>query len=309
MCTAEMLLGQEIKKFFTEAVMAELKIKDLTKKYGSKTVLDSIDLTLENGVYGILGANGAGKSTLLKLITDNIKRTNGEILWNGREILTMGAEYRKNIGYAPQVQGLFEDFTAGQFMRYIGALKGMKRKDIKAQSGELLELVGLDNSAHLKLGSFSGGMKQRVMLAASMLDDPQMLILDEPTSGLDPEERIRLRSRIAEISENKIILLATHVMSDIECIAERVIFLKNGRLIKFSTPEELMEEIKNNVGEFSGSSDEIARLKERFGKGQIIRRGDGFIFRIAEKELPENFARVSNITLEDVYLFYAEGRK
>lgn len=289
--------------------MTRLEIKGLTKKYGKKTVLDNIELSLENGVYGILGANGAGKSTLLKLITDNIKRTNGEILLNGREILEMGAEYRKNIGYAPQVQGLFEDFTAGQFIRYIGALKGMKRKDIKEQSGELLELVGLDSVSHLRLGSFSGGMKQRVMLAAAMLDDPKILILDEPTSGLDPEERIRLRNRIAEISDNKIVLLATHVMSDIECIAQRVIFLKKGRLIRFSTPHELTDEIREKVGEFFGNADEISELKNRFGKGQIIRQNDGFIFRIAEEEIPDNFSPAANITLEDVYLFYAEGRK
>lgn len=289
--------------------MTRLEIKGLTKKYGKKTVLDNIELSLENGVYGILGANGAGKSTLLKLITDNIKRTNGEILLNGREILEMGAEYRKNIGYAPQVQGLFEDFTACQFIRYIGALKGMKRKDIKEQSGELLELVGLDSVSHLRLGSFSGGMKQRVMLAAAMLDDPKILILDEPTSGLDPEERIRLRNRIAEISDNKIVLLATHVMSDIECIAQRVIFLKKGRLIRFSTPHELTDEIREKVGEFFGKADEISELKNRFGKGQIIRQNDGFIFRIAEEEIPDNFSPAANITLEDVYLFYAEGRK
>lgn len=289
--------------------MAQLEIKKLTKKYGKKTVLDNIDLSLENGVYGILGANGAGKSTLLKLITDNIKRTNGEILLNGRDILEMGAEYRKNIGYAPQVQGLFEDFTAGQFIRYIGALKGMKRKDIKEQSGELLELVGLNSFSHLRLGSFSGGMKQRVMLAAAMLGDPKILILDEPTSGLDPEERIRLRNRIAEISDNKIVLLATHVMSDIECIAQRVIFLKKGQLIRFSTPRELTDEIRESVGEFFGNAYEISELKKRFGKGQIIRQDDGFIFRIAEEEIPDNFSPAANITLEDVYLFYAEGRK
>lgn len=289
--------------------MAQLEIKKLTKKYGKKTVLDNIDLSLENGVYGILGANGAGKSTLLKLITDNIKRTNGEILLIGREILEMGSEYRKNIGYAPQVQGLFEDFTAGQFIRYIGALKGMKRKDIKEQSGELLELVGLNSFSHLRLGSFSGGMKQRVMLAAAMLGDPKILILDEPTSGLDPEERIRLRNRIAEISDNKIVLLATHVMSDIECIAQRVIFLKKGQLIRFSTPRELTDEIRESVGEFFGNAYEISELKKRFGKGQIIRQDDGFIFRIAEEEIPDNFSPAANITLEDVYLFYAEGRK
>ncbi|MCM1525003.1 MAG: ATP-binding cassette domain-containing protein [Ruminococcus sp.] len=289
--------------------MSELEIKSLTKRYGKKTVLDNINLYLDKGVYGLLGANGAGKSTLLKLLTDNIKRTEGEILWNQKEILDMGGSYRKNIGYAPQVQGLLEDFTAGQFMRYIGALKGMKRKDIKEQSGDLLELVGLYGFAHKPLGSFSGGMKQRVMLAAAMLGDPSILILDEPTSGLDPEERIRLRNHIARIADNKIILLATHVMSDIECIAQRVIFLKRGRLIRFSTPHELTEEIREKVGEINGSAEDMAELMKRFGKGQMIRRKDGFTFRIAEEEIPDSFSHADNITLEDVYLFYAEGRE
>lgn len=223
--------------------MPKIEIKKLTKKYGDFTALDGIDLTLENGVYGILGANGAGKSTFLNLLTDNIKRTSGEILYNGKEILSLGARFRKKIGYTPQLQGMYEDFTAGQFLRYVGALKGMKRGKIKQQSGELLKLVGLDYNAHQKLGSFSGGMRQRTLLAAAMLDDPEILILDEPTAGLDPEERIRLRNHIAEISADRTVILATHVISDIECIAQKVILLKSGKLLRFASPAELINEI------------------------------------------------------------------
>lgn len=288
--------------------MPELKIQKLTKKYGSFTALDNIDLTLENGVYGILGANGAGKSTLLNLITDNIKRTSGDILYNGREILTMGAGFRKKVGYTPQLQGIYEDFTAGQFLRYIGALKGMKRRDIKSQSRSLLELVGLDSHAHERLGSFSGGMRQRVLLAAAMLDDPEVLILDEPTAGLDPEERIRLRNHIAEISADRTVLLATHVVSDIECIAQKVILLKKGKLLRFDTPAGLIGEIEGKVGEFTGNFEEVNKMKERFGKGQTMQRKEGFVFRAAEEDLPNEFKPVTNVNLEDVYLFYAEGR-
>lgn len=285
-----------------------LVTKNLTKKYGEHTVLDNVSLTLDKGVYGILGANGAGKSTFLNLITDNIKRTSGEILYNDTEILTMGAKFRRKVGYTPQLQGMYEDFTAGQFMRYIGSLKAMKRSECKKQTHELLALVGLDNVAHKKLGAFSGGMRQRVLLAAAMLDNPEILILDEPTAGLDPEERIRLRNHIAEISENRTVLLATHVVDDIECIAEKVILMKKGIVLRFSSPSELMNEICGKVGEFCGTFEEVNALKEKYGKGQTIRRGNGFIFRAAEDDLPDSFKRVDNITLEDVYLYYAEGR-
>lgn len=286
-----------------------LEIKNLTKKYGNFTALENINLTLETGVYGILGANGAGKSTFLNLITDNIKRTSGEILYNNTEILSMGAKFRKKVGYTPQLQGMYENFTAGQFVRYIGSLKGIKHKDCKRQMQELLSLVGLDKVAHKRLGSFSGGMRQRVLLAAAMLDDPEILILDEPTAGLDPEERIRLRNHIAEISENRTVLLATHVVDDIECIAHKVILMKKGHLLRFASPVELINEIDGKVGECCGTFEEVNRLKEKCGKGQTIRRGEGFIFRAAEENLPEDFVKVTNITLEDVYLFYAEGRE
>ncbi|MBR6598809.1 MAG: ATP-binding cassette domain-containing protein, partial [Oscillospiraceae bacterium] len=268
-----------------------------------------LDLVLENGVYGILGANGAGKSTFLNLLTDNIKRTSGEILYNGTEILSLGVKFRRKVGYTPQLQGMYEDFSAGQFMRYIGSLKGMKHRECKAQTEKFLSLVGLKSVAHKKLGSFSGGMRQRVLLASAMLDNPEILILDEPTAGLDPEERIRLRNYIAEISESRMVLLATHVVDDIECIAHKVILMKKGKLLRFATPGELIGEISGKVGEFCGTFEEVNSLKEKYGKGQTIRREEGFIFRVAEENLPENFRRVSDISLEDVYLFYAEGRK
>lgn len=286
-----------------------LEIKHLTKKYGDFLALNDINLTLDKGVYGILGANGAGKSTFLNLITDNIKRTSGEILYDGQEILKLGAQFRRKVGYTPQLQGMYEDFTAGQFMRYIGALKGMPLKKCKEQSAELLQLVGLNRVAHKKLGAFSGGMRQRVLLAAAMLDDPEILILDEPTAGLDPEERIRLRNHIAQLAEDRTVLLATHVVSDIECIASKVILMKKGELLRFASPVELMDEIDGKVREFCGSFEEVNAWKERYGKGQIVRRRSGFVFRAAEEELLEGFQPVNDITLEDVYLYYAEGRK
>jgi len=283
-----------------------LKIENLVKKYGDFTALKGINLELNEGVTGILGANGAGKSTLLNLITDNIKRTEGKILYNDKDILSLGAGYRKKVGYTPQLQGMYEDFTAGQFLRYIGALKGMKHRKCKQETGELLTLVGLGEYASKKLGSFSGGMRQRVLLAAAMLDDPEVLILDEPTAGLDPEERIRLRNHIAELAKNRIVLLATHIVSDIECVAEKVIVMKKGEVIKYASPTDLMVEIEGKVGEREGEFDELNTLKDSLNKGQIMRRASGYVLRLADKNLPEDFEKVDDITLEDVYLYYSE---
>ncbi|MCM1577870.1 MAG: ATP-binding cassette domain-containing protein [Ruminococcus sp.] len=298
-----------MRKIRRERVKMSLEIIELTKKYGGFTALDNVTLTLDKGIYGLLGANGAGKSTFLNLITDNIKRTSGSVLYNGRDILEQGAKYRKKVGYTPQLQGIYEDITAVRFVSYIGALKGMKRREIKRQTAELLELVGLDKVARKKLGSFSGGMRQRTLLAAAMLDDPEILILDEPTAGLDPEERIRLRNHIASLGGSRTVILATHVVDDIECIADKVILLRRGSVLRFGTPGELMDEISGKVGEYRGTFEDAERLREKFGKGQTIRRKDGFIFRAAAEGLPEEFSPVSDVTLEDVYLYFGEGRK
>lgn len=251
-----------------------LEIQNLTKVYGNFTALDHVNVTLDRGVYGLLGHNGAGKSTLLNLISDNLKRTDGEILYNGREILEMGAQYRKNIGYTPQTHGMYENFTAREFLHYIGALKGMKAKEIKAQTEEFLTRVNLDREAHHRLGSFSGGMKQRTLIAAAMLDRPDILILDEPTVGLDPEERIHLCDYIAGIGTDRTVILATHVVSDIENIADKVMLLKNGRLCRFAAPQEL-----------------VAQIRE-----------------VPEEKLPAIIRhRGTDLTLEDMYLYIGAG--
>lgn len=286
-----------------------LEIKNLTKRYGELEALSDFTFTFDTGVYGLLGANGAGKSTLLNLITDNIKRTEGEILYNGTDILLLGAAFRSKVGYTPQLQGMYEDFTARQFLRYIGSLKGMKAKECKEQTEQFLEIVGLLHAAHKKLGSYSGGMRQRVLLAAAMLDNPEILILDEPTAGLDPEERIRLRNYISEISRERTVLLATHVVSDIESIAGSVIVLSKGKILVSGSPSELVGGIKGKISEFIGSYEEVAAHKEKHPKGQVSLCGDSYRLRIVEDEIPEGFAPTDdNANLEDVYLYYAEGR-
>lgn len=285
-----------------------LEIKNLTKKYGDFVALDNINLTLTNGVYGILGANGAGKSTMLNLITDNIKRTSGEILYNGEDILTLKSAFRKKVGYTPQLQGMYEHFSAYSFLAYIGALKGMKKSECKKQIYEYTQLVNLSDVIHKKLGSFSGGMRQRVLLAAAMLDNPEILILDEPTAGLDPEERIRLRNYIAKLSENRIVLLATHVVSDIECIASKVLILSKGKLLETLPPIELISSLEGKVGEMAGSFDEVESKREQLGFGQIAQKKDGFVLRIVSDTLPEGFTSVDDIDLEDVYLYYSKEK-
>lgn len=247
-----------------------LEIKNLTKCYGTHMVLDHITITLEQGVYGLLGANGAGKSTLMNLLTDNIKRTEGEILYNGTDILKLGGSYRKKVGYAPQLQGMYEDFTARDFLHYIGCLKGMRRRDIRNQTEEFLEVVGLKEVAHKKLGSYSGGMRQRVLIAAAMLDEPEILILDEPTAGLDPTERIRLRNYISQISAERTVILATHLVSDIESIADCVILLHGGRIRQCGTPQELINSTKKQAEE-EGKDVRIEHLEDVY----LYDAGDG----------------------------------
>ncbi len=246
-----------------------LELIDVTKKYGNKVALNHLSVRFEAGVYGLLGSNGAGKSTMLNLITDNIPRTEGRILYNGQEILSLKRSYFKKIGYTPQLQGMYEDFTARDFLHYVGALKGMKASQCKKQTEEFLDLVVLSDDAHHRLGSFSGGMRQRVLLAAAMLDNPDILILDEPTAGLDPTQRIRLRDYIASISSERTVLLATHVISDVETVAKKVLILSKGNLCRFDTPRHLI--------------DETADLMRKEG------------------QTPPEY-----LTLEDVYLFHAK---
>lgn len=285
----------------------ELELKELKKSYGDVHALRGISYKFSAGIYGILGANGAGKSTMINLITDNIIRDDdgGEVYYNGKEILQMGKEFRKKVGYMPQQQGFYEDFSPRTFLRYIAEIKGIRAKDAKMQTEELLSVVNLSKVADKKIGGFSGGMKQRVLLAQALLGKPDILILDEPTAGLDPKERIVLRNYIAGLSKNKIILLATHVVSDIECIADRVLFIKKGRIVAEGTPEELINSMIGKVGEITCSLENVEGLQEKYRIGNIRQRKSGLVLRIAGDTLPADAVLVdNNIDLEDVYLYY-----
>lgn len=288
----------------------KLEIRRLSKQYGDFHALSEVSFTLEPGVTGLLGANGAGKSTLMKLMTDHMPRSGREILWNGTDILKMGRKWRALVGYTPQLQGVYDDFTAKRFLYYMGALKGMPRREIREQTDEMLEAVNLSDAAHKKIGTFSGGMRQRVLLASSLLGKPPVLILDEPTAGLDPEERIRIRNDIAALARDRIVLLATHVVSDIACIAKHVLLIRRGKVIAFDTPQNLLADAEGKIGEFSGTYEEIQRLQAQYPNGEIAQHKDGFVLRVAENPLPEGCVPVyANLTLEDVCHLYLKGER
>lgn len=313
----------------------ELILNNLRKTYGTVQALKGISYTFKPGIYGILGANGAGKSTMINLITDNVsrdKKNGGSILYNecdgfekqgesvqGTDILKLGKSFRAIVGYMPQQQGFYEDFSPRAFLKYMAEIKGIKKintidengnaviKTVKQQIDELIEIVNLTNVADKKIGGFSGGMKQRVLLAQALLCDPKILILDEPTAGLDPKERINIRNYIAELSKDKIILFATHVVSDIECIADCVLLLKKGEIIAQGTPIELIEAMSGKVGEIKCCIDEVEMLQNKYKIGNIRQRKEGLALRIVGDELPEEAVITdSDIDLEDVYLYYFE---
>ncbi|SEW44898.1 ABC transporter ATP-binding protein [[Clostridium] fimetarium] len=289
----------------------KLEIKNVTKTYGNIKALNNFSMEFQAGIYGILGSNGAGKSTLINLITDNVSRDSGvesgKIQYNEEDILKLGRKFRRIVGYMPQQQGFYDEFSAKAFLQYMASIKEIPRKIANKQIDELLEIVNLTKFAHNKVGGFSGGMKQRVLLAQALLGDPKIIILDEPTAGLDPKERITIRNYIAELSKDKIILFATHVVSDIECIADQVLFVKQGEIVAKGTPGELIRSMHDKVAEISCTLDQITELQAHYKVGNVKQRSDGLVLRIVGDNLPTEFEKVNHdINLEDVYLYYFE---
>ena len=294
----------------------ELQLEGLSKTYGTVQALRKVTYTFKPGIYGILGANGAGKSTMINLITDNVSRDSGsdggKILYDGEDILKLGKRFRAIVGYMPQQQGFYEDFSPKAFLKYMAEVKGLKGKNaegktVNQQIDELLEVVNLTGVAHKKIGGFSGGMKQRVLLAQALLGNPKILILDEPTAGLDPKERIGIRNYIAELSKDKIILFATHVVSDIECIEDHVLLIKKGQIVATGTPVELIEKMQGKVAEITCTLDDVGALQAEYKVGNIRQRKNGLALRLVGDILPKEAVPVEdNIDLEDVYLYYFE---
>jgi len=222
----------------------KLTVESLHKNYGSKEALKEVSFTLEQGVYGLLGPNGSGKSTLMNILTGNLKATSGTVFWNDHDISLMGKDYRGILGYVPQHQALYPDFTAARFLSYMAALKGLESKDARERIPYVLDVVGLSDVSDRKIRTYSGGMKQRALIAQSILADPKLLIMDEPTAGLDPWQRALMRKLISEIASEKIVLIATHVVSDIESIADQVLLLRDGALIRKGGSDALIKEIE-----------------------------------------------------------------
>lgn len=222
-----------------------LDLKDISKNYRGKKALDQVSLSLTEGIYGLLGPNGAGKSTLMNIITGNVDPDAGAVLWEGTEIRALGATYRSILGYAPQQQGLYDTFSGRRFLSYMATLKGISRKEMNDEIERVLSYVNLSDMADRLIGTYSGGMKQRILIAQAILGDPKLIVMDEPTAGLDPKERVRIREKIAAIAGDKIILVSTHVVSDIQPIAKEIILLKSGQIIDRDSVEGLCRRYGN----------------------------------------------------------------
>lgn len=286
--------------------MNKLEIKDLTKIYGRKRANNAITVTLENGVYGLLGPNGAGKTTLMKQITTLIKPDKGEICYNGKDIFELDDKYRDIIGYLPQEFGVYKNFTAKQFLKYVGALKGMSGRNLNSRVDELLELVGLYDVRNKAIGKFSGGMKRRVGIAQVLLNDPKIIVLDEPTAGLDPQERTRFRNLIAKISRDKIIILSTHIISDIESVAKETIMIKKGELLMKGTHKEILSDMNNKVYNIIvNDENELNRIQDKYKVVSIQRDINSTILRVVSDTTPnEKNVEPTCARFEDVYMFY-----
>lgn len=285
-----------------------LEFKNVYKSYRNNNVYAVKDFSyrFENGIYGLLGPNGAGKSTLMNMTAQNLVPDKGAITYDGEEIGRMGSSYRERLGYMPQQQGLYEGFTGQQFLWYMAALKGLTKRQASDDIDRILNITNMYDHRYRKIRSYSGGMKQRILIAQALLGDPGILILDEPTAGLDPNERIRIRNYISELSKDRIVILATHVVSDIECIAKRVILMNNGMIVREGAPESILEDVEGKVYEVIADD----KIKEKYEDANVkisnlSMTSGGILLRIVSDSKPEyGIVRSAAPVLEDLYLYY-----
>jgi len=280
-----------------------LELRSLTKRYpGGTTALQDFTLTLDAGVVGLLGPNGAGKTTLMSILATVTKPTSGTFVWEGTDGVKHPRAVRQVLGYLPQDFGVYEQLTAREFLRYLGQLKGLSGADLKRRISELLELVNLRDAADRSLGGFSGGMRQRVGIAQALLADPRLVIVDEPTAGLDPEERVRFRNLLSEIGHGRVVILSTHIVSDVEAVASHIAIIRQGRLVTMSTPEELLSRAVGHVFAAVVGSEQLENVREALPISSMVRKADGVHVRFVGESsaLPE--ARAVEPTLEDAYL-------
>lgn len=287
-----------------------LRITNILKTYGTTVALNRFSATFTPGIYALLGPNGSGKSTLMNILTDNLKADSGEITYtddsgNTENVLHMGVRFREKLGFMPQYPGLYPNFTVERFMWYMAALKGIKKEEAKKQIPEILAAVELDDISKRKIGALSGGMKQRLTLAQAVLGDPEILILDEPTAGLDPKQRIAIRNYISKIAFNKIVLIATHVVPDIEFIARDIIMLKKGVIVDNAPPHELTKKIEGKVWNVPCVESDVQPMQDKFRVTNIARDEDTseVLLRVLADEQPTDRSKTVAPTLEDYYLY------
>lgn len=280
----------------------ELSIDRLTKHYGRKIAVDCVSTVMKPGVYGLLGENGAGKTTLMRMLCAILEATSGEVFLDGKEITALGADYRDLLGYLPQDFGYYPNYTAKEFLLYMAALKGIPREEAGKRADELLEVVGLSEAASKKVKTFSGGMKQRVGIAQALLNEPKILILDEPTAGLDPKERVRFRNLISDYAAGRIVILSTHIVSDIEAIADEVLLMRKGKLVSQGTVAELTKKAEGKVWELAVSPTEAKVWQEKAAVANLRHEGEQVVLRILSDDRPAEQAVPCDATLEDLYL-------
>ncbi|MBO5382913.1 MAG: ABC transporter ATP-binding protein [Ruminococcus sp.] len=279
-----------------------LEIKNVSKQYPKTLALDQFSAELTSGLYGLLGPNGAGKTTLISIITTLLSQSSGSVLYNGKSV--GGRDYMKIIGYLPQYPRFYKDFTAQEFLLYMAAMKGLDAKSAPTRVAELLEQVNLSEHKNKKIGAFSGGMRQRLGIAQAILNDPEILILDEPTAGLDPKERVRFRNIISKLSSDRIIILATHIVSDVECVAKEVILLKEGKLLHKASPLSLQTAMMGKVWSLQVDESEMEQYMERYVIANAAAEEGKYSLRIISDDKPHKEAVPESPRLEDVYLYY-----
>jgi ABC-2 type transport system ATP-binding protein len=281
----------------------KLVIDSVGKQYpGNLWGLRGLRLELGPGVLGLLGPNGAGKSTLMRILATVTRPTEGRVLWNDGDIVRSPDPLRAVLGYLPQDFGVYPHLTALEFLEYLAAVKGLDRAAARRRIDELLAVVNLSEARNRPLGGFSGGMKQRVGIAQALLNDPQLLIVDEPTAGLDPEERVRFRNLLSELSGERIVILSTHIVSDVEAVATDIAILNSGRLLAHAAPEELLRSVEGKVWEWVIPSGDVPAAKQRYLISTSARRADGVHVRVVSLERPGAGAVSVPPTLEDAYL-------
>ncbi|MCX6068145.1 MAG: ABC transporter ATP-binding protein [Chloroflexi bacterium] len=271
--------------------------------------LKDFSLDIKPGILGLLGPNGAGKSTFMRMLATITKPTDGTITWNGTDVVKSPDTLRDVLGYLPQDFGVYPNLSAIEFLEYMAAIKGLDAVSAKRRIDELLQITNLVEAAKRPLGGYSGGMKQRVGIAQALLNDPQLLIVDEPTVGLDPEERVRFRNLLSDLSGERIVILSTHIVSDVEATATQIALVNKGQLLREAAPENLLSELENKVWEWTVHSDNLPALKQKHIVSGTIRRSDGVQVRVVSTDKPDSNAQNVSPNLEDAYLFFIGGKK